>query len=56
MGNLYTELQTPYGGYSWTALILIGRDWLLLTLIAAFMIALRPWKTRNHKSSGRSQA
>ncbi len=55
IGDLYTELQTPYGGYSWTALVLIGRDWLLLTLIAAFMIASRPWKTRNHKSGGRSE-
>ena len=35
-GDLYTEFKKPYGDYSWTALILIGRDWLLATLIAAF--------------------
>ena len=43
-GDLYTELKEPYGGYSWASLILIGRDWLLLTLIVAFAIAIRPWK------------
>jgi NSS family neurotransmitter:Na+ symporter len=54
-GELYSELSKPYGGYSWTSLILIGRDWVLLTLIAAFIIASRPWKTENHKAGGRSE-
>ena len=54
IGDLYNELQAPYEGYSWAALILIGRDWLLLTLLAAFVIAARPWKTEHHKSGGRS--
>jgi NSS family neurotransmitter:Na+ symporter len=53
-GDLYTELKKPYGDYSWTALILIGRDWLLVTLVAAFFIASRPWKTERHKEEGRS--
>ncbi len=53
VGDIYTELQQPYSGYSWTALILIGRDWLLLTLIAAFFTASRPWKTELHKKSSR---
>lgn len=50
-GDIYTELQKPYGDYSWTALILIGRDWLLLTLIAAFITASQPWKTEQHKKT-----
>ncbi|NOZ25693.1 MAG: sodium-dependent transporter [Nitrospirae bacterium] len=54
VGDLYSELRKPYGGYSWTSLILIGRDWILLTLIAAFIIASRPWKTGRHKTEGRS--
>lgn len=54
-GDLYGELSEPYGGYTWTSLILIGRDWILLTLIAAFWIASRPWKTEHHKMSGRSE-
>jgi len=44
LGNLYTELKEPYEGYSWASLILIGRDWLLLTLVVAIAVAIRPWK------------
>jgi NSS family neurotransmitter:Na+ symporter len=44
IGDLYSELREPYGNYSWTSLILIGRDWLLIALIVAFAIAVRPWK------------
>jgi len=54
IGDLYTELQRPYGDYSWTALILIGRDWLLLTLFAAVLLASRPWQTRQNRSNGRT--
>ncbi|MEJ2381946.1 MAG: sodium-dependent transporter, partial [Gammaproteobacteria bacterium] len=54
LGDLYDELQRPYGGYSWTSLILIGRDWLLATLIVAFMLASRPWRTTNHRAGGRA--
>jgi NSS family neurotransmitter:Na+ symporter len=53
-GDLYNELSQPYGGYSWASLIVIGRDWVLLTLIAAFFIASRPWKTELLKEEGRS--
>jgi len=53
-GDLCNELKKHYGGYSWTSLILIGRDWVLLTLIAAFVIASREWKTEHHKGGGRS--
>ncbi len=55
VGDLFSEIQKPYGGYSWTSLILIGRDWLLLTLIAAFIIASRPWKTQHHLTGGRHE-
>ena len=47
-------LLTPYGNYSWTSLILIGRDWLLLTLMVAFIFASQPWKTQHNNSAGRS--
>ncbi len=56
VGDLYTELRKPYGGYTWGSLIMIGWDWILLTLIAAFVIASRPWKTEHHKAGGRSSA
>ncbi len=55
VGDLYGELRKPYGGYSWASLILIGRDWILLTLVAAFVIASRPWKTEHNKTGGRSK-
>jgi NSS family neurotransmitter:Na+ symporter len=54
LGDLYNELSKPYGGYSWTSLVLIGVDWVLLTLIASFVIASRPWGTQEHKTGGRS--
>jgi len=53
-GDLYAEFQKPYAGYAWASVILIGRDWLLMTLVAAFVIACRPWKTRSYEEGGRS--
>lgn len=44
LGDIIDELKQPYGNYGWTALILIGRDWLLLTLIMALAFSSRPWK------------
>ena len=52
--DLYAEIKQPYGGYSWTSLILIGWNWILLTVIAAFVFARRPWKTVYYKMEGRS--
>lgn len=54
VGDLYNELKTPYEGYSWTSLILIGWDWLLITLIVAFIIGMKPWKTGHHETGGRT--
>ncbi len=54
VGDLYHEIKQPYEGYSWTALILIGRDWVLLTFVVALVIAMRPWKTEHRKVAGRS--
>jgi len=42
--DLISDIRQPYGGYPWIALLLIGRDWLLLTLIIAFIMASRPWR------------
>jgi NSS family neurotransmitter:Na+ symporter len=43
--DLYHELKQPYENYSWTSLILIGRDWVLFTLVVGIIFAMRPWKT-----------
>ncbi len=55
IGNIYNEILHPYGGYSWAALILIGRDWLILTFIAAYIISERPWKTEKPLIKGRGE-
>lgn len=54
IGDLISEMEKPYSGYTWTSLILIGRDWLLLTLVLAIGLANLPWKTDHHQSAGRS--
>jgi NSS family neurotransmitter:Na+ symporter len=53
--DLVHELSKSYGGYSWTSLILIGVDWVLLTLLAGFVIASQPWRTQQQKICGRSE-
>jgi NSS family neurotransmitter:Na+ symporter len=52
-GDLYAEVKQPYGGYTWTSLILIGRDWLLITLAVGFVLACSPWRTGHHEAGGR---
>jgi NSS family neurotransmitter:Na+ symporter len=54
LGDLIKEVSQPYENYSWTSIILIGRDWLLFTLIIAFVLSSRPWKTEAHRTKGRS--
>jgi NSS family neurotransmitter:Na+ symporter len=56
LGDIVSELREPYGGYSWASIILIGRDWLLVTLAAGFVLACQPWRTREHEEGGRSEA
>ncbi len=47
--SIIKELATPYEGYPWLAIVLIGRDWLLLTLFFALIVASRPWKEKGQK-------
>ena len=53
IGDLYHEIRKPYGGYSWTPIILIGTNWVLITLIVAFVFYAMPWKTEKNKKNGR---
>jgi NSS family neurotransmitter:Na+ symporter len=53
--DFYNEISKPYGGYSWTAVVLIGIVCLLINLVIAFILAARPWKTENHKAKGRGE-
>ena len=56
IGDFVTELQTPYGDYSWRSLFIIGVEWLLITIIAGVILALWPWRTSHHQSNGRSDS
>ncbi len=48
VNDIVHEVSHPYGGYSWITIILVGRDWLIYTLFAAFIVAMRPWKKTLH--------
>ena len=50
LNDLSRELLRPYEGYSSVALLLIGRDWLLYTLFAALIFAMRPWRRDIHSN------
>jgi len=53
LGDIYNELQKPYGDYSWTSLLVLGVNWLVVTLVVAFILATRPWKTEHINGNGR---
>jgi len=38
------EVTSPYEGYPWLAIVLIGIDWVVFTLFFAMVVAARPWK------------
>ncbi len=42
--DIVTEIFQPYEGYPAGALFLLGYNWLLVALIAALFIAMRPWQ------------
>jgi len=48
ISSLFQEFLKPYGGYPVTFLILIGRDWLFATIIAAIIVAGLEWRKREH--------
>jgi NSS family neurotransmitter:Na+ symporter len=51
-GAFFSEINKPYGNYSWASLILIGVLWLIITVIAAIIIGSKQWRIdiNNHKS------
>lgn len=46
ISSLFQEFSVPYGNYPVAWLIIIGRDWLLATIIASIIIARYEWKTK----------
>lgn len=50
VNSFLKEISTPYGGYPWVAIIMIGRDWLVVALIAALLVSMRPWRLNLNES------
>ncbi|MFC2091803.1 sodium-dependent transporter, partial [Elusimicrobiota bacterium] len=44
ISSLFGEFTQPYGGYPVVWLILIGRDWIIATIIASMIITRYEWK------------
>jgi NSS family neurotransmitter:Na+ symporter len=44
INSLVKELSTPYGSYPVLSLVVIGRDWLIITLFFALIVAFKSWK------------
>ncbi|MFH1092709.1 MAG: hypothetical protein V1739_00980 [Candidatus Omnitrophota bacterium] len=42
--TIFEEIAAPYGNYSRLAIILIGRDGIIMTVFVAFFAALSAWK------------
>ncbi len=42
--SLMEEFSRAYEGYPWLAIIVIGRDWLIVTLFFAIIVASQTWK------------
>jgi NSS family neurotransmitter:Na+ symporter len=44
INSLIQEFSAPYENYPALSLVVIGRDWLLITLFAALIVAFKSWK------------
>ncbi|MHC4130932.1 MAG: sodium-dependent transporter [Planctomycetota bacterium] len=44
INSLINELSAPYEGYPPLSLVVIGRDWLIITLFFALIVAFKSWK------------
>lgn len=42
--DLINEVRQPYGGYGWDSILIIGVDWLLITLVVALVFTWLPWR------------
>ncbi|MFC1703941.1 sodium-dependent transporter [Candidatus Omnitrophota bacterium] len=48
INSLIQEFAESFGGYSWLANAVIGKDWLLYTLFIALIVASHPWRIDIH--------
>lgn len=54
INDLKSEVAQAYEGYSWIAIITIGRDWLMVALIVALFLAAASWKRSLHDEDSAS--
>ena len=45
VNSIIEEFSTPYEGYPVLSRVLLGRDWLVVTLFLAVLISMRSWRT-----------
>ncbi len=43
-GDIIADCKKPYGGYSCFAIVMIGLNWIVFTLIVAVVLTKRPWR------------
>jgi NSS family neurotransmitter:Na+ symporter len=51
--NLVEEVAKPYGGYSWSTIVILGINWILLAVFVALVISWIPWKTPARSTGGK---
>ena len=51
VNSLIKEFASPYEGYPWLAIVLIGRDWVVFTLFWAVIVAGRQWQQYTEKDA-----
>lgn len=44
VNDIKKEVATPYEGYAWKAILLIGPVWIVIVLIGSFFVTNYPWK------------
>jgi NSS family neurotransmitter:Na+ symporter len=52
--QLVEEVTKPYGDYSWASLISIGWNWVGVTFLLSFILAVQPWRSGANLEKGRS--
>ncbi len=43
IGDLFTEIQAPYGNYPWFSIVVIGINWMVLSVIAGYAFTRFHW-------------
>lgn len=50
--DLWVEFREPYGGYPVLSLVVIGVLWVVITVMAALLVAGKPWKSELSEKPG----